>query len=195
LHSLKDSLLQKVKKTKFEGLRLMKKSILVLVALMVVGISQVAAQNASTDFSRNADFSHYKTYQWVPVKSAEQLDSLTAEQLIGTLDVELAKKGLTKSKSDTADLYIGYQIADAKTALINQYAIGSTYSVPPERNSAATVHTGQLTLLMYDVGNKQLVWRSTVANAIDANAKPDKKQRHMDSGVEKLLRNYPPQKK
>lgn len=42
---------------------------------------------------------------------------------------------------------------------------------------------------------KQLVWRGVVSNAIDANAKPDKKQKHMDKAIEKLLKEYPPQKK
>ena len=48
---------------------------------------------------------------------------------------------------------------------------------------------------MYDGERKQLVWRGIVADVIDANAKPDKKQKHLDKAVEKLLKNYPPQKK
>jgi len=32
-------------------------------------------------------------------------------------------------------------------------------------------------------------------NAIDADANPDKKQKHLDKAIEKLLKDYPPRKK
>jgi len=43
------------------------------------------------------------------------------DQLMGTLEMELAKKGLTKSPSDKVDLYIGYQIARANEKQLNHY--------------------------------------------------------------------------
>jgi hypothetical protein len=46
----------------------------------------------------------------VTIENSQQLDKLTEDQLIGTLQVELSKKGLIKSDSDNTDLYIGYQI-------------------------------------------------------------------------------------
>jgi hypothetical protein len=178
----------------------MNKWIIVLVAFFCVALTRTAAQGGNTDFAHGANFSQYKTYKWVHIKSAAELDELTAEQLVGTLEVALQKKGLTKSKSETADLYIGYQITDAKDIHWNPYAIGSSYDSAASAAStnggasARVVHTGELTLLLYDAGSKQLVWRSTIANAIDANAKPEKKQKHMDSAVEKLLKDYPPKK-
>jgi hypothetical protein len=39
------------------------------------------------------------------------------------------------------------------------------------------------------------VWWGVLLNAIDAGAAPEKKQKHLDSAIEKLLRDYPPQKK
>jgi len=156
-------------------------------------------QGTSFDFDKNANFYHYKTYKWVSIPSSEQLDELTASQLIGTLQVELAKRNLTKTDSDSADLYIGYQITTGKQKPQQSETIGASYgSASGASGSAAatvtTVHTGQLTVLMYDAAKKQLVWRGTVSNAIDADAKPDKKQDHMSRGLEKLLKNYPPKK-
>jgi len=177
----------------------MKKYILLAIAFCCVGVARTTAQSSNTEFDKKANFSQYKTYKWVPIKDAQQLDELTAEQLVGTVEVALAKKGLTKSKSDTADLYIGYQINSAKDSRLNQYNIGGSYGSAAGGTAAnggastTTVHSGQLTLLMYDGATKQLVWHSMVANAIDAEAKPDKKQKHMDAAVSKLLKNYPPE--
>lgn len=179
----------------------MNKWIIVLVVFFCVGLTRTAAQGPSTDFARGANFSQYKTYKWVHIKSAEELDELTTEQLIGTLEVALEKKGLTKSKSESADLYVGYQITDPKDTHWNPSAIGSFYDQAAGAGSAnggtspTVVHTGELTLFFYDAGSKQLVWRSSIYNAIDAQAKPEKKQRHMDAAVERLLKDYPPAKK
>lgn len=179
----------------------MKKSIIVLVAFFCVALTRTVAQGGFTDFARATNFAQYKTYKWVHIKSAEVLDELTAEQLVGTLEVALEKKGLTKSKSETADLYIGYQITDAKDTHWNSYPIGSTYDSAAGGASAnggasaKVVHSGELTLFLYDAGSKQLVWRCSIYNAIDAEAKPEKKQKHMDAAMEKLLKDYPPPKK
>jgi hypothetical protein len=178
--------------------------VFVLFAVVLVAAAQfpqlAPMQGTTYDFDKSANFYNYKTYKWVSIPSSEQLDELTTGQLIGTLQVELAKKNLTKADSDNADLYIGYQITTGKQRPSQSEKIGASYGSTGGASGSAgatvtTVHTGLLTILMYDAAKKQLVWRGTVSNAIDAEAKPDKKQDHMSRGIEKLLKNYPPQKK
>lgn len=175
----------------------MKKYFVLAVVLLAVGAGRVAAQTVSYSFDKNANFLNYKTYKWVSIPGAQQLDELTADQLIGTLETELAKKGLKKSLSDNADLYIGYQIARGSLKQLTNSNAGLTYEGGAGGSSGTggattTVHSGQLVLDMYDSASKKLVWRGVVSHSIDADAKPDKKQKHMDSAVEKLLKNYPP---
>jgi hypothetical protein len=173
----------------------MKKHFLLMPALFVLAISTVLAQNVS--FDKKADFFKYKTYKWVPIPNAQAVDELTAEQLTGTLEVELAKKGLTKTQSEKADLYIGYQIAggNGKKAHIGlAYGSGVAGSNASGAATTTTVHSGELVLDMYDSSSKQLVWRGVVSNPVDREAKPDKRQKHMDQTVQKLLKDYPPKK-
>lgn len=179
----------------------MKSGILSLILTMVLGAGLATAQTEVARFDKNADFLKYKTYKWVNIPSSQKLDELTADQLIGTLNVELAKKNLKKSDSDKADLYIGYQIVPIKDKHWNHMSLGASYGAPAggTSGSAATsttvVHSGQLILDMYDADTKQMVWRGMVADAIDENARPDKKQKQMDKAVERLLKEYPPEKK
>jgi hypothetical protein len=179
----------------------MRPGILSLILAMVLGAGVASAQSEVATFDKNTDFSKYKTYKWVNIPSSKKLDDLTADQLIGTLNVELAKKDLKKSDSDKPDLYIGYQIIPAKDKHLNHLNLGMAYGAPAGGTSGSTatsttvVHSGQLILDMYDANTKQMVWRGMVPDAIDANAKPDKKQKHMDRAVERLLKNYPPEKK
>jgi hypothetical protein len=164
-------------------------------------VGRVAAQGPNYGFARDADFSKYKTYKWVSIESTQYLDELTANQVMGTIEVELGKKGLKTSPSDKADLYIGYQIASGNERQLNHYDIGSQYEPPAAAteetagDAATTVHSGPLVLYMYDSAKKQLVWWSALPNAVDANAYPDKKQKHLDKAIAKLLKDYPPQKK
>jgi Domain of unknown function (DUF4136) len=167
--------------------------------LSAAQIQLPAYRSVSYDFSRTADFSTYKTYKWVSISNGDQLDELTADQLVGTLQVELGKRGLTRTPDDNPDLYIGYQITNTEQKPLASETIGGSYGSAGGASASAgasmnTVHSGLLTLLMYD-NAKKLVWRGTVSNAIDADAKPDKKQDHMSKGIEKLLKNYPPLKK
>jgi hypothetical protein len=169
--------------------------------LLVLGVGRLSAQSSAHGFAWDADFTAYKTYQWVSIASAQHLDALTADQLVGTLDVELAKKGLKKSPSDKPDLYIGYQVALANKKQLDHYEIGDAYQPPAEATTgtpgetAPAVHSGPLVLYMFDATKNKLVWWGISPKAIDADAGPDKKQKHMDAAIAKLLKNYPPQKK
>jgi hypothetical protein len=178
----------------------MTKYLLLLSALLIVGVGGVAAQSANVTFDKNTDFSKFKTYKWVTIRNAQQLDQLTEDQLIGTLQVGLSRKGLTKSDSDNADLFIGYQMTRNNQKQSTDYNVGGAYgsaggSSASAATSTTTVHSGRLVLDMYDPAKKQLLWRGVVSDAIDASAKPEKKQKHLDRAVEKLLKDYPPQKK
>jgi hypothetical protein len=192
------------KKQKREGGFLMRKHLFLVLAaaslVTTVGAVRLSAQSGSVTFAKEINFSAYKTYKWVPVESAQRLDSLTTEQLIGTLETQFAKKGLTRSQSDEADLLISFQVTPDGDKRFNLSAIGASYGAPAGRASvsvaasAPIVHSGQLVLDMYDAEKKLLVWRGIASDAFDANAKPDKKQKHMDKAVEKLLKDYPPHK-
>jgi Domain of unknown function (DUF4136) len=104
----------------------MKKVSLVLLFLLAIGVS-AAAQDVRYNFDQSADFSKFKTYKCVSIKNAAQIDELTAQQITQTIDAELAKKGLTKSDADNADLYIGYQTAIGQEKQLDVYNTGWGY--------------------------------------------------------------------
>lgn len=178
----------------------MNKLLLAACVLLAAGMGRAAAQSASFTFDKSADFSKYRTYKWVTIKNAQQLDELTSDQLIGTIEVQLAKKGLTKTQSDHADLFIGYQVArgDQKNGAKTDAGLAASSGIGGNTGSTtvtSNVHSGLLVLDMYEPTNEKLVWRGVVSHSIDADAKPYRKQKHMDRAVEKLLKNYPPNNK
>lgn len=175
--------------------------------MLLMLAASALAQDVGYNFDKEADFPRYKTYKWVEVSGGTKLDSLLDKQLKDAVDAELAKKGLTKSDSDTVDLFVGYQVAIGQEKQINSYNSGWGYGPGWGRAgwygggtgistaSTSTILVGTLALDMYEVPKKQLVWRGIATKTIDTNAKPEKRSKNITKGVAKLLKNYPPKEK
>ena len=182
----------------------MKKLSLLALTFFLFGASGAVGQDVRYNFDQNTDFSKYKSYKWVSIKNADQVDELTAKQITAAIDAELAKKGLSKTDADNADLYIGYQTAIGTEKQLNAYSTGWGYGpgwgpgwyggmgMSSTTVSTSTIYLGQLDLDMYDAPKKELVWRGIASKTIDAKAKPDKRLKNIQKSVAKLLKNYPP---
>ena len=179
--------------------------VLPLLVLFLAGAGNALAQDVRYNFAKEANFAGYKTYKWVPIKSAQPLSDLVENQIKSAVDAELGKKGLTKTDADTADLYVGYQAAinteKQFTSFNDSWGYGGGWygrgwygggGMSTTTGSTSTIYIGQLALDMYASNQKSLVWRGTASKTIDAKAKPEKQQKNLDKAVAKLLKNYPP---
>lgn len=161
------------------------------------------AQDVRYNFSADTDFSKYKTFKWVQIKGADQLDQILDEQIKRAVDDELAKKGLTRTDAETADLFVGYQVSLGQEKAITTFDNGWGYGPGWGRgygyggggfstSTTSTITVGQLDLDVYDPAAKKLVWRGRATKTLDVKAKPEKRQQNLRKGVEKLLKNFPP---
>ena len=178
---------------------------LYMLASVALLLGSAVSQDVRYNFDKNSDFSKYKTYKWVPIKDAQQTNDLVDKQIKDALDAELATKGLSKTDSDSADLYIGYQTAIGQEKQFTSYSSdwgygggwyrGGWYGSPGggmTTGQTSTIYTGQLAIDMYDPKGKDLVWRGVASKTIDTKAKPEKQQKNLAKAVKKLLKNYPP---
>jgi hypothetical protein len=176
------------------------------VALLLSLAGGCLGQDVRYNFDKNTDFSRFRTYKWVSIKNADQVNALVDKQVRSALDAELAKKGLTRVDRDDADLYIGYQTAIGQEKQFNSYSTDWGYGGGWYRGGwyggmggssmttgeTSTIYSGQLVLDMYDSANKDLVWRGVVSKTLDPKAKPEKQQKNLSKAIAKLLKNYPP---
>jgi uncharacterized protein DUF4136 len=185
----------------------MKTLSLLVLASLASGVSGALAQDVRYNFAKDAKFSDYRTYKWVDVvKGSDQVNEILDKQIKTALEAELATKGLTKTESDDADLYVGYQTAIGTEKQYNSYSTGWGYgpgwgggwyggggmTSTSTQGSTSTIYIGQLALDMYDSKNKDLVWRGVASKTINPKAKPDKQEKNLKKAVAKLLKNYPP---
>jgi hypothetical protein len=169
---------------------------------IVMGAGGTAwAQDVSYNALPGADFTKFKTYRWVTIEGAQRPDQITDQQIMQAIDAELARKGLTKTDGDQADLYVGYQVALDKEKRVDSYSTGGmgwgwygygNWGMESTHATTSTIHVGTLALDMYAAAAKQLVWRGMASKTLDPKANPEKRQKNIAKAVAKLLKKFPP---
>ena len=176
--------------------KIMKRMVMVCVGLLwAILIGSVAvAQDVTTNSMPGIDFTKYHTYKWVVIEGAEVPNQIVDAQIKQAVDAQLATKGLTKTDSDKADLYIGYQVSVQKQEQWNAYGMGGGFRWGGGMATAtsSTINIGTLVLDMYDPGTKQLVWTGRATKTIDPNNSQEKKQKNLNNAMKKLLSKFPP---
>ena len=183
----------------------MKRAASIFFALLFMVALAARAQDVRYNFDDKTDFSKFKTYKWVDIKDAQKVDDITDKQIKAAIDSVLATKGLEKTTSDDADLYIGYQTAIGQEKQYTSFNSGWGYgpgwgggwygggmNTSTTTGTTSTIYTGQLALDMYDRNGHDLVWRGVASKTIDTKAKPDKRQKNLTKAATKMLKNYPP---
>ena len=184
----------------------MKKISFTWLALMILTSGMMLGQNVRYNFDKQADFSKFKNYKWVPIKDAAAVDDLTDKQIKAALDSQLILKGLTKVEGDNADLFMGYQAAVGTEKQFTSYNSGWGYGPGwgggwyggaggMTTGQTSTIYKGQLVMDMYDSANHDLVWRGVASKTLDPKAKTDKREKNLQKAAAKLLKDYPPKAK
>jgi hypothetical protein len=163
-----------------------------LTALLCLGLAAFA-QEVQFDYNRAANFSAYKTYQWVDYKPVQVGDQLLDQDIKRAVDAQLAGKGLRRVESG-GGLHVGYLAVVSQEKQFDSVGWG-----PPgwgswgnTRVTTSTIETGKLVIGLFDPDTKQLVWRGSAAKTLDIKKDPDKNYRNLEKAMAKLFKNYPP---
>jgi hypothetical protein len=161
-----------------------------VVALVLVTAGTLAAQDVRYNFMPRTDFSKYHTYKWVNIGGVRP-DQIMDAEVKQAVDSQLAAKGMTKTDSDKADLYIGYQTAVHQETQWDAWG-SRAFGMGTGSWTSSTISVGTLVLDMYDPGTKQLVWTGSATKTIDTGSNHEKHMKNLDRAMAKLLKNYPP---
>ncbi|HEX3472660.1 MAG TPA: DUF4136 domain-containing protein [Silvibacterium sp.] len=185
----------------------MKRFAIVWAALLLFVPSGAFGQDVRYNFDKDADFSKFKTYEWVEIKGASKPDDLTDKQIKAAVDAQLGQKGLSKVE-DKADLYVAYQTAIGSEKQFTSFNSGGWgYGAGwygggwygggggITTGSTSTIYNGQLVIDMYNPQGHDLIWRGVVSKTLDPKAKPEKREKNLNKSLTKLFKNYPPKVK
>ena len=171
----------------------------VTLVLPLIGAGAALAQDVNVNYVPGTDFSKYKTYKWVEIQGAERPDQIVDTQIKGAIDKVLGGKGFTKATGDTADLFIGYQVAVNQERQWNTYSTGGygawRYGGGMGTATSTTIQIGTIALDMYDSAAKELVWKGQASKTLSGEKDPEKRQKNLDKAMAKLLKDFPPKPK
>jgi hypothetical protein len=139
------------------------------------------------------DFSKFHTYKWVTIAGSPDVNQIQDAEIKQAVDSQLAAKGLTKTDSDNADLYVGYQTAVNQQKEWNAIGMGGGWRWGGmETATSSTIDIGTIVVDMYDQGGKQLVWSGRATKTLDPSKSQEKNQKELDKAMAKLLKDFPP---
>lgn len=167
----------------------------IVLALVLLSTSTLVAQDVRYNFMPGTDFSKYHTYKWVAIEGASHPNQIMDQEIKQAVDSQLASKGLTKTDSEKADLYVGYQIAVDQERQWNAWGTGRGFGGGMGSATSSTINIGTLVLDMYDPATKQLVWTGNATKSIDPSSNQEKNMKSLNKAMAKLLKNYPPKQK
>ena len=167
--------------------------LLVAGALLTAGAS--AAQDVRYNFMPGTDFSKFHTYKWVTIEGGAHPNQIMDQEIKQAVDSQLASRGLTKTDSDNADLFVGYQVAVDQEKQWNAWGTGRGFGGGMGSATSSTINVGTFVLDMYDPGTKQLVWTGNATKTIDPSSNQEKNMQRLNKAMAKLLKNYPPKQK
>ena len=182
-------------------------SLILMAAAMLLfrGVS-ASAQDVKYNFLPGTDFAKYKTYKWVRIPKVEYPNQILDGQIMQAIDAQLALKGLTKTESDAADLYVCYQAAVSQEKQFNSYSNdmggwgygrwggwgGYGGGMSTTTTTSSTINIGTLNVDMYDVAAKNQVWRGAASKTLGSGKDPDKVNKNLNKAMAKLFKKYPP---
>ena len=158
--------------------------LLILLAMTAMGC---VAQDVRYNFASGEDFSKYHTYKWVQLEGSSKINQMAEDQLKSAVDAEMAKKGVSKTDSENADLLLGYQAGVGQEKQFTSYNTDWGYGPGwggryyggmgggMTTGQTSTIYVGQVTLDMYDPAQKKLVWRGIASKRL--TPKPSLKNR------------------
>lgn len=165
----------------------------VVLAVALVPCSVARGQDVRTNHLPGTDFSKYHSYKWVSVEGGQHPNQIVDAEIKQSVDSQLAAKGLTKTDTEKADLYVAYQVAVDQEKQWNAYGMGGGVRWGGMGTAtSSTINVGTLVLDMYDPATKQLVWAGHATKTINPSKSQEKNQKNLDKAMQKLLKDFPP---
>jgi len=187
----------------------MKKTLTTLVLAIVLTPALAMAQKVSYDYDKTTNFAALKTYAHKDGTKVGQ--PLIDDRIVAAIDTQMAAKGFTKATANP-DAVVVYHIAFDKQKDISTFSSGYGggyggygYGWGGGWGGMGTTSTqvrdiliGTLVIDIIDAkqgGKGQMAWRGMGVKEVNTQANPEKRDKSINSAVEKIFKNYPPKAK
>lgn len=159
------------------------------VVAICLASSFAMAQQVSVNYNHQANFSQYHTYAWGSNNTNAIQNSILAQVAQQDIESAMASKGLQKvPESQNPDLVLTASGGEHEQTSWNAWGMrgigGGMGGISPQQNVDTT-----MVVSLYDVKQKELVWRGVAENTLSNNG--NKNQKNVEKAVEKMFKQWP----
>jgi hypothetical protein len=176
----------------------MKRTILGVIALgLLVGCSTISV---NTDYSVDANFSQFKTFQYQDSNNTVEAKAPLAHQrIVAAIKQGMTSSGMTEVDKNPDVLVSYYGSTDQQLRFNTTYTgVGgwgrsSRYmgmGISSATTTTTTVTEGTLVIDVWDAAKNSMVWRGMATGTLGQN--PDRNTAKINSAVERAFRDFPP---
>jgi hypothetical protein len=157
--------------------------------------------DVSYDYDKDADFTHLKTFDWLPVPQDLDITSLDIIRIKKAVTSALEAKGIVRSK-DKPDFLIAEHIKTKDKMDVSVWGYGpypgfgrhSRYSGYWGYRDVHVYQYEEGTLILDFVNpeTKVVIWRGAAKSVVDDTMAPEERENLINEAVQKILLNFPP---
>jgi NADPH:quinone reductase-like Zn-dependent oxidoreductase len=168
----------------------MKKTIaLYTLLLLCLASTAMLAQQVSVNYNHNASFAQYHTYAWGSDDKNKIQNSILAQVAQQDIEAAMQQKGLQKvQESQNPDIILTANGGEHEQTSYNAWGMrgigGGMGGISPQQNYETT-----MIVSLYDLKQKELVWRGIAENTLSNNG--NKNQKNVEKAVEKMFKQWP----
>jgi NADPH:quinone reductase-like Zn-dependent oxidoreductase len=157
--------------------------------LFCLASTSVLGQQLSVNYNHNANFSQYHTYAWGSNNKNAIANSILAQVAQQDIEGAMQQKGLQKvEESQNPDLILTASGGEHESTSYNAWGMrgigGGMGGISPQQNYETT-----MVVSLYDLKQKELVWRGIAENTLSNNG--NKNQKNVEKAVEKMFKQWP----
>jgi hypothetical protein len=145
------------------------------------------------DFDPKVNFTNLKTYDWLPASEKTNIDSFTLMRVKKAVNAELQARGIRKT-SENPDFLIAAHLGSKDKVNVKNWGYRRSYR-GSDRVVTYQYEEGSLILDFVDAKSKTLIWMGAAKANIYGVLTPEERERLVNEGVQKILRNFPPPSK
>ncbi len=186
-------------------MRLARKTTSFLFLLMVLAVSEVAAQDVHVDYDREANFPSFKSYTWKDINQGtlEGSNDLVHSRIVKAIEYQLTQAGLIATDS-SPDLYVTYHASTKEDMRVDttmyNYGWGSSWYWDPYWGSTygptfatgtsqvVTYTRGTLVVDIVDAKTNKLVFRGVSEDIVPEKA--SKAEKLIYRSIEKMAKQF-----
>jgi len=163
------------------------------------------------DYDDTVNFSQLSTYAWVveskPVGSDKEYfnSDINNKRIVNAIEAKLADKGLRKVSPSEASVLVNYHTTISKKRerdVANTHPFywsfghgyyGSRWGVHMNLNSLQREYKEGALVVDFIAPNKALIWRGSYDTRLSQKSTPEKRAEKVNTAVNEILANFPPQ--